>query len=226
MTRRAQGLAVSLGMHAVACWALWRLLTLPPPTPATMELTLPPAAVFSEMGGSKDGGQVSGQSPRVTLARPLPIGENGGAGERPAGPPSLLPVAGPVRIVPSPAPPPAVSASPSSFPVPLPAARPADQETPGLAAAEVPARLLRQAAPRYPRRARAARREGAVTVGFEVDATGVVRHPQATGDAVEVAWFGAAACDAVAAWTFTPALRAGRPVVCQMQVRVRFSLDR
>jgi periplasmic protein TonB len=230
MTRRAQGLAISLGVHALACWALWRVLTPPPPTSATLELTVsPPAAAASVLSGMNEprgGVQDSGPSPRAVLTHPPPLREEGGAGERSAGPPLLLPVAGLARIVPPPASPSAVSASPSSTPVPLPAVRPANQETPGLAASEVPAKLLRQAAPRYPRRARAARREGAVTVGFEVDATGAVRHPQATGEAAEVAWFGAAACDAVAAWTFTPALRAGRPVTCQVQVLVRFSLDR
>ena len=194
-----------------------------------MELILSPlvaAPVVSGTGDLKGKAQNLGKPSRAALSRFPPVKMNGGVDEKRVCLPPVLPVVNPAGNASAPASPPAVPVALFSTPVPLPAARPADQETPTLVVDAVPAKPLRQAAPRYPRRARAVRREGAVTVGFEVDATGAVRHPQATGDAAEVAWFGAAACDAVAGWTFAPARRAGRPVTCQVQVLVRFSLDR
>ena len=98
MTRRAQGLAISLGGHVLACWVLWRFLTPSPPSSGTMELILSPlvaAPVVSGTGDLKGKAQNLGKPSRAALSRFPPVKMNGGVDEKRVCLPPVLPVVNP-----------------------------------------------------------------------------------------------------------------------------------
>lgn len=79
--------------------------------------------------------------------------------------------------------------------------------------------------PRYPRWARRAGLEGAVTLRFVVTADGTVRNIRIhhiEGDER----FGYDAASAIAKWRFNPAIKAGKPVACWCFQKVSFRLSK
>lgn len=84
-----------------------------------------------------------------------------------------------------------------------------------------PAQLMTGKRPQYPARAARNRIEGTVVVRFEVDEEGKVKKARISRGIVEL---NDAALDAVRAWKFKPAVKAGRPVQVTLEAPVSFQL--
>lgn len=85
-------------------------------------------------------------------------------------------------------------------------------------------RALSQAAPEFPRRARAAGVGGVVVVGFLITAEGRVEDARVL-NAEPPGWFEDVALEAVRSWSFSPARYQGRPVPVRREVPLQFALQ-
>jgi protein TonB len=86
-----------------------------------------------------------------------------------------------------------------------------------------PPRILTRSEPEYPVNARRLRVEGTVLLNVLVGTDGRVRDVKVL-EADGGKLLSPAAVDAVRKWTFTPAMRSGRPVECWHKVPIRFAL--
>jgi protein TonB len=105
-----------------------------------------------------------------------------------------------------------------------PPARPKGAASPGppLAADDYrPAQLMTGKRPQYPAQAARNKIEGTVVVRFEVDEKGKVKKARISKGIEEL---NEAALDAVRAWKFKPAIKAGRPVEVTLEAPVNFEL--
>ena len=84
-----------------------------------------------------------------------------------------------------------------------------------------PAQLLTGKRPQYPVKAARKRVEGTVVVRFEVDDTGKVKKARISRGIDEL---NEAALEAVRAWKFKPAIKAGRAVQVTLEAPVTFEL--
>lgn len=112
--------------------------------------------------------------------------------------------------------------------VPAPPSFEATPEASGVfAAGELDAQphLVHSPLPAYPSRAKRMKLEGTVLVRLVLDVEGrVLRCRVLPGKDVEL--FGQATLDAVRRWRFKPGERGGRPVLCEVEVPVVFTLNK
>jgi len=109
---------------------------------------------------------------------------------------------------------------PSHVVVPVLFVRPSADD---LASVDLPPKVVRQEPPVYPLEMRRARLLGRVILGFIVDVEGRVREAHVVES--NNPYFDDPALDAVLKWTFTPAIKDGRPVNCTMKVPINFTLN-
>lgn len=84
-----------------------------------------------------------------------------------------------------------------------------------------PAQIVTSKRPQYPRKAARNRIQGTVVVRFEVDEEGKVKKARISRGIEDL---NEAALDAVRAWKFRPAIKAGRPVQVTLEAPVSFEL--
>ena len=113
----------------------------------------------------------------------------------------------------APAPSPAPPASPAPAAASTPAPLPEDDYR--------PAQLLKGKRPLYPPKAARNRIQGTVVVRFEVDEEGKVKKARISRGIEDL---NNAALDAVRAWKFRPAIKAGRAVQVTLEAPVTFEL--
>src|SRR5688500_2846787 len=122
---------------------------------------------------------------------------------------AVSPLAFAWQAAPSPTPPASPAPAAASTPVPLPE----DDYR--------PAQLLTGKRPQYPSKAARNRIQGTVVVRFEVDEEGKVKKARISRGIEDL---NNAALDAVRAWKFRPAIKAGRPAQVTLEAPVTFEL--
>lgn len=221
---------VALAVHAAVLAGLAHLPASRPrggePLHVFEMVALPPAAPARPPSPSPAAPPLETMAPPVLVeavrsARPAPVLPAPTAKPRPPRPATLpppIPQEAAPRAVPTASP---ASAAASEVVPSAPAAAPAADE---FVPADASPAYLRNPPPAYPLAARRRGVEGVVTVSAAVDAAG---HPTAvtvirgSGHAM----LDRAAEQAVAAWRFMPARRAGIAVASTVEVPVRFTLD-